>query len=82
MADDAVSVRDLARAIGRQDARLAQIAERLTQVDEHVLELTRTVNGMARLATLQSGVALGNAVQQILEAVQIIRKDVDGNPNT
>ena len=81
MADKAISVRELARAVEQQSAHLAQIEKKVAQVDEHVLDLTRTVNGMARLATLPSGVALGNAVQQTLEAVQAIRRFVDDNPN-
>lgn len=70
-----VSIRELAQVIGEIDARTARI-------DQQVEQVSRNLDGATRMTRLPSGVTLGNAVQQILESVQVIRRDVDGNPNS
>src|SRR4051812_49785342 len=55
----------------------AQVAAFQSVIDSTAANL----DALSRRMTLTSGVSLGNAIQQILNYVQVIAKDTDGNPN-
>lgn len=69
--------------------QLEDLAPRVTATESAVAAIADTVNAIAanldaliRRTNLPSGVAAGNAIQQILGHVEAIVKATDANPNT